>query len=93
MARTKYNATTSADVILGTIWRIVRKGRLEKGEIASVSGAPSSESCKNSRETNRLENEGSKNAPVSLTVLKKLQKLVSKTKLLTPTLRRKKEYY
>ena len=34
IARSKYHVTTSADVTLGTIWRIVRKKRLEEGDNA-----------------------------------------------------------
>ena len=33
MARSKYHVTTSRDVMLGTIWRIVRNRRLQKGDI------------------------------------------------------------
>ena len=32
IAQSKYHVTMSADVMLGTIWRIVRKRRLEEGD-------------------------------------------------------------
>ena len=32
ITQSKYYMTTSADIMLGTIWRIVRKRRLEEGD-------------------------------------------------------------
>ena len=44
--RSKYHVTTSADVMLGTIWRIVQE-KATRGRYCVV-GAPNNESRKNS---------------------------------------------
>ena len=45
----KHHVTTSADVMLGTMWRVVRKRRLDEGDIALL--APLTMKVVNNRKT------------------------------------------